>query len=158
MNKQLEALVQKMIDDGYSEEEIGLFIQISTKQIISEPNLDNYNSNDSNQNKSEVEPNEESGSFQNSKLIKLLPFAFDIALVVLFGTFIYFFISAKDLDYDSDEVLFSFCTLFSMIILAKWFWNFKEEHTGIKVKNYIFYLLLFSALLFGMFYISLFPE
>jgi len=45
-----------------------------------------------------------------------------------------------------------------MIILSKWYWSYKGNITGVTIKNYIFYILLFAALLFGMFYISLLPE
>jgi hypothetical protein len=159
MNKDLEIEVQKMINEGASEETIGVFIANSTKKNHSEPFRADNNSNNNSVTTSKSEYKKLSTTRVDGKLFKFFPFAFDIALVILFGNLISSFIRAKDVDYDYyDEIFIAFCTMFCMIILAKWYWNYKGKKTGIIVKNYVFYLLLFSALLFGMFYISLLAE
>lgn len=157
MNKDLETEIQEMIDKGASEEAIGVFIKDSIKKKQSEPlKVDNNSNDDKFKAKSGTEFEKLKTPRVESKLFKLFPFAFDIVLIIVLGNLINSFGEVKD--YYGEEILFSFCTLFSMIVLAKWYWNYKEPKTGIIVKNYIFYLLLFSALLFGIFYIILLPK
>ena len=158
MSNDLEKQVQIMINEGQSEEDIALFIKNSTKKTPEPPERRSNSNNNNPKVKNESEHKKRLTPHMKNKLLQLFPFAFDIALVILFCNLIDSFIQAKDSHFYDDRIFFSFCTLFSIIIMSKWYWSYKGKTTGFTIKNYIFYIVLFVALLFGMFYVSLLPE
>jgi hypothetical protein len=156
MSNDLEKQVQIMINEGQSEEDIALFIKNSTKKTPEPPERRSNSNNNNPKVKNESEHKKRLTPHMKNKLLQLFPFAFDIALVILFSNLINSFGSGRD--YYNDEILISFSTLFSMIILSKWYWSYKGKTPSVTIKDYMFYIVLFAALLFGMFYVSLLPE
>lgn len=144
MSKNLKHLVQQMIDDGSTEEEIALEIKKHSANYLTKKDNLALSKNKT------FEKILKSKSF--SYLIELI---LPIILSVLFNSYFEIKHYNSDIDIDNDELItFSFSFLFFLALILEWLRRKRDKENRPKYFKYLYIPIMLLTFIFGIWYIN----